>query len=127
MNARPGNVVQVEFGPVEEARRVVLAALGEAVSPAQAARLASVVTARLRNAGLLGGVERHYSAATTGLLLSRSPEHVVAQIKLGRFGVCYRDDGGWLVPESGVQGWLAARVFSGSQKLTTAKENGRAA
>jgi len=104
-------VVRVEFGAVEDARRVVLGALA-GVPERQRARLAARVVADLRAAGCLGAVvEQHFSAQDCAALLGRSPRHVADECKRGNFGRVFFDAGGWMIPASGVEAWLQAREY----------------
>lgn len=111
---RPDVVLsRVEFSVVEDVRRALFLEL-EGLPERQRSKLALRLTAKLRDGGwLTSGVEQHFKAVETAALISRTPEFVVKQCKAGRFGPVYRDDGGWLVPASGVQSWLAERLFSG--------------
>jgi hypothetical protein len=109
---------RVQFGVTEDARRAVFAALAPVEDARRRARLANEVTSALRAEDLLAqSVEQHYNARQVADLVSRHPDYIAAQAKAGKFGPVMRDDGGWLIPASGVQAWLAARVFSGSVKL----------
>lgn len=112
----PAPVLHVRLSAVEDCRRAVFLLLQESnLKPAEQGRTASLIAARLRDARLLASsVEQLYKASEVALLVSRSERHVVDQAKAGQFGVVYRDDGGWLIPASGVQAWLGRRVFSGS-------------
>ena len=105
--------VQVRASAVDDVRRAVFLALdGSGLSPARQRALANGITAKLRAQGLLAsGLEQLHKAVDLAGLLSRTPEHVVAEAKLGRFGVVYRDAGGWLIPESGAQAWLDRRQY----------------
>lgn len=108
--------LRVQVSCVEDCRRAVFLGLQDAgLSPARQRAVALGITDRLRAQGLLASsVEQLYKASEVALLVSRSPEYVVKEAKRGGFGVAYRDDGGWLIPASGVQAWLGRRVFSGS-------------
>lgn len=59
-------------------------------------------------------IEQHYNATRVAALLGRCDEWVVRRIKAGDFGPVSRDDGGWLIPASSVNRYLAKHVFSGS-------------
>jgi hypothetical protein len=123
--------VRVQFGVQEDARRVVADVLASvpALSDRERSRLAAELVAQLRDAGCLASaVEQHYNAAQTALLISRCPKYVGAQAKAGRFGPVMRDDGGWLIPASGIQRWLSARLFFPSpQALASPPAKGEAA
>lgn len=109
-------LTRVQFGVVEDARRVALQALAAVPDARLRARLAGEVTTALREAGALAqAVEQHYNARQVAELIARCPDYVCAQAKAGAFGPVMRDDGGWLIPASGVQAWLARRVFTGSR------------
>lgn len=113
-------MVRVEFGVIEDARHVIYAGL-DGLEPRAQARLANKLTAALREAGLLSqAVEQHYNLRQLCALVGRCEKHLKAELIAGRFGTVMRDDGGWLVPASGVQGWLVARVFSGSVRKEVA-------
>jgi hypothetical protein len=107
----PDQITRIAFAPVEDVRVLFLRLLDfipERKRAALAARLADALQAR----GLLsGGLQPHYTAVQVGQLLSRGPEWVAARVKAGDFGPCSRDDGGWLIPASGVNAYLARRVF----------------
>jgi hypothetical protein len=104
-------VVSVRFSTLEETRAALFLELAD-LPPRQRSALAARITAQLRDRGLIQqSVEQHFNATQTGQLVSRSPEHIVKECKAGRFGRVYRDDGGWLVPASGIQSWLACRIF----------------
>lgn len=115
--------VKVQFGVLEDARRVVLDSLNECPSldARSRARLASVLVAALRDAGLLAqSVEQHYSATQVANLLNRSSKHVAQQAKAGAFGPVALDDGGYLIPASGVQQWLDRRILGSNPEGKTA-------
>lgn len=104
---------RVEFSLAEECRRAVVAALEEAGIPRRPAGVAaSRVVDRVRAAGLLhGDVERHYSARQVAELLGRSPAFVVGLIRAGALRPVYRDGGGWMIPASAVNTWLAGVAY----------------
>jgi len=114
----PSPVLRVEFGSVEDARRAVFSVLMETgLTERERSRTAGAVVSRLRSAGLLGQViEQHYSAAQVAGLLGRCAEYVVKLAKAGQFGPVARDEGGWIIPASGVQSWLSSRTVSTSRK-----------
>lgn len=98
--------MRVQFSSLEDVRRVLFSALNGIVTSRQQSRLASVIAATLRDAGLLGSsVEQHYSAAQVASLLGRSPAWVVKHAKLSHFGPVSWDDG-LLIPASGVNAYL---------------------
>lgn len=52
-------------------------------------------------------LELYYSAAQVALLLGgRSKQWVQEQCRRGEFGAVVCDDAGWLIPSSGVAGYL---------------------
>lgn len=109
--ALPVRVV-VEFSAPASVRAAVFEIL-EDLPHRQRAKLANQIADRLRRAGLLAcGIEQHLRAVDVARLLSRTPEFVVKEAKAGRLGPVARDDGGWLIPASGVQSWLAARMIT---------------
>lgn len=116
--AIPLPVLQVRLSTIEDARRAVFLILQDSsLSAAKQRSMANAITAQLREQGLLASsVEQLYKASEVALLVSRTPEHVVAEAKAGRFGVCYRDGGGWLIPASGIQSWLDRRAFTPATK-----------
>lgn len=100
--------VRVVFSSLEDARRVVFSRLA-GLSPEKRARVASLIAADLRDAGLLGcSVEQHYKGVDVAALLSRTPEWVRGAAERGLFGEVFKDDGGWLIPASGVHAYLAS-------------------
>lgn len=106
--------VSVAFSTSEDVRRALFLHL-DGLPERQRLALASKLTKVLRDGGwLASSVEQHYKAAQVAQLVARTPEHVVAQAKAGAFGVVYRDDGGWIIPASGVQQWLMGKIYSGS-------------
>jgi len=110
--------VSVHFSTVENVRRALFSNL-EGLPERQRSALAAKLTRVLRDGGwLASSVEQHYKASQVAALVSRTPEHVVKECKDGRFGTVYRDDGGWIVPASGVQAWLNRKIYSGSLAAT---------
>lgn len=111
-------VVRVQFGVQEDARRValdLLAGCGD-LDSRQQARLAAELVARLRDAGLLQqSVEQHYSALEAGRLVGRGKKYMQAEARAGRIPGAKIDDGGWLLPASGLQRWLDAKLFSAAK------------
>jgi hypothetical protein len=104
----------VVFSSLEDARRVVFSELAGVLPARDQARLAGVVAARLRDAGLLGScIEQHYSAAQVAALLGRSPAWAVKRAKAGEFGPVVWDDG-LLISASGFHGYLSARIVGSS-------------
>jgi hypothetical protein len=108
-------VQEVRCSVPAEARRAVFLIL-DGLPERQRSALAGRVVAALRDAKLLASsVEQHFNATETARLVSRSPEYVVREFKAGRFGPVYRDDGGWLVPASGIESWLERRRFGADE------------
>lgn len=97
---------------MDAARRVALARLVWLPVRSRERAAASVAEALWRAGFFSGQVEQHYSAARVAELVGRCPEHVVSQVKAGQFGPVFRDAGGWIIPASGVQRWLASRLVS---------------
>lgn len=110
----PVTRVEVRFSPVEDIRRALFFEL--AILPdRQRAAVANRLAAKLRDDGWIAqSIEHHYKAVDAARLISRTPEYVVKECKAGRFGRVYRDDGGWLIPASGIQQWLERRIFGSS-------------
>jgi len=105
---------RVHFSSLEDARRVVFSILAGSLPARDQSRLASVIAARLRDAGLLGScVEQHFSAAQVAALLGRSPAWAVKRAKAGEFGPVAWDDG-LLIPASGVNWYLSVRIVGSS-------------
>lgn len=104
-------VVEVRFSSVQDVRAAIFSILDE--FPArQRSKLASKLAALLRDGRWLADpVESYYNATSTAAKLGRSPEFIVKECKSGRFGRVFRDDGGWLIPASGIESWLARRVY----------------
>lgn len=103
--------VEISFSALKDVRAALFLILDELPDRKRAA-LASKLAAMLRDGGWLAdGIERHYKATSVAEKVSRSPEFIVKECKAGRFGRVYRDDGGWLIPASGVQSWLERRIF----------------
>jgi hypothetical protein len=128
------NTVRVQFGVQEDARRVIADVLADGhhsklLNDRQRARLAQVLTSALRDAGCLASaVEQHYDAQQTAVLIQRCSKYVGLQARAGAFGPVMRDDKGWLIPASGIQRWLEARLFAGSAAgVFSAKKEGEAA
>lgn len=117
----PVTRVEVRFSTVDDVRAAVFSEL--AVLPdRQRAALANRLTAKLRHGGWLGAsIEQHYKATEAARLIGRTPEFVVKECKAMRFGLVYRDDGGWLIPASGIQQWLERRIFGASTDLEGAR------
>ena len=107
--------VEVSFSTVKDVRAALFLKL--AILPdRERAAMASRLAAMLRDDGWLGdAIEVHYNATAVAAKISRTPEFVVKECKAGRFGVVYHDDGGWLIPASGVQSWLERRIFGNSE------------
>lgn len=117
MDAIPIETVRVEFSTLEDVRRVLFLELA-LLPERQRADVARRITAKLRDGGWLAtSVEQLYKASQVAGLVSRSCEHVVKECKAGRFGTVYRDDGGWLIPASGVQAWLDRKQYSQAEVL----------
>jgi len=58
-------------------------------------------------------IQRLYTIEETRLLFGgRSSRWVTRHIKAGDFGEVIRDAGGWLIPEAGIQGYLARHRIS---------------
>lgn len=93
---------------MEDCRRAVFLCLA-GIDERKRARLAGVIAAGLRDAGLLGGsVEQHYSAAQVAALCGgRSSAWAVRHARAGDFGPVICDGGDWLIPASGVNDYLA--------------------
>ena len=109
--------VEVRFAPVDDVRAVFFAELGM-LSDRQRAATANRLAAAMRAGGWLADpVECHFNARATAAKIGRSPEFVVKECKAGRFGMVYRDDGGWLIPASGIQSWLERRIFGAEDGL----------
>lgn len=107
----------MEFGTLEDARRVVQDALSQAptLSARERSRLSAELVADLRDKGLLAQCqEQLYTAVQAARLISRSPKYVAQQAKAGALGPVGLDDGGWLIPASGLQRWFTARLFLSS-------------
>lgn len=105
------NITRIQLSTLDDARRVVLDLL-DCVPERSRGRLAGQVVAALRDAGLLAAsIEEHYSAAQVARFLGRSAEWVSDRARAGDFGRVVRDDGGWLIPASGVQRYLDAHSF----------------
>lgn len=109
------------WNAVAECRRLVFCALAS-LPARQRSHLASVITSELRSAGLLGPrVEAHYSAPQAGLLLAgRCARWAAKAATEGKFGQCFRDGHGWLIPASGLELYLAARAVESSTALKKA-------
>ena len=108
-------VLRVEFGRAEDARRVVFRLLGGLLPERLRARAAARVAAELRDAGLLGSsVEEHYSAADLARRIGRSAEYLVSEIAARRLWPVLRDARGYLIPASSVNAWLAEYAFESS-------------
>lgn len=123
------NTMRVQFGVQEDARRAVLDVLAgvKALNERERARLASGLVVALREAGCLASsVEQHYDATQAAGLISRCTKYVGHQARDGFFGPVLRDDKGWLIPASGLQRWLDARLFSDST-ISSLKEEDQAA
>lgn len=109
--------VRVQFGVQEDARRVALEVLADGhysklLNDRERSRVASMLVAALRDAGCLAqSVEQHYDATQTAVLIRRCSKYVGLQARAGGFGPVMRDDGGWLIPATGIQRWLDARLF----------------
>ena len=108
-------VVEVRFSSANDVRAAIFLILDE--FPArQRSKLASKVAALLRDGRWLADpVESHYNATSTAAKLGRSPEFIVKECKAGRFGRVFRDNGGWLIPASGIEEWLAQRIYGDSE------------
>lgn len=110
----PVTRVEIRFDTLKDVRAALFLELAD-LPDRQRAVLASRLAAKLRDGGWLAdAIEQHYNATATAEKIGRTPEHVVKECKAGRFGVVYRDDGGWLIPASGIQSWLERRIFGGS-------------
>ena len=114
--------MRVEFSSVEDVRRVLFLELeGAGLSQRERSRVAGVLTGKLRAAGLLAGsVEQHYSAVQVAALLNRGDDYVCRLARSGKFGPVMRDDGGWIIPASGVQAWLASVTVASSSEEVAA-------
>lgn len=102
-------VVRVQFGPVEDCRRVVFEILVESGLPeSRASRIAGVISSSLRDAGHLGSsLEQHYSASDAAALMGgRCSAWAVKHARSGDFGPVYCDGGDWLIPASGLRSYL---------------------
>jgi hypothetical protein len=52
-------------------------------------------------------LQEHLPAAVVAERLHRCTKWVIQRAKDGDFGAVFRDDGGWLIPASGVNSYLA--------------------
>ncbi len=113
--------VEVRFSSVDDVRALVFSELS-VLPDRQRAAVANKLTSKLRSGGWLGAsIEQHYKAVDAARLIGRCPEFVVKECKAGRFGRVYRDDGGWLIPASGIQEWLERRIFGSSLTMEDAR------
>lgn len=105
--------LRVEFSLVESVRRVVFLELA-GLPARQRSVLAVAITRRLRDEhALRSGVEECYEAGELGALWGRSREWVVRTFFAAGtmpWGRIHRDGGGWLIPASVAEAYLAAHV-----------------
>ena len=106
--------LEVRVSPVDDLRAAVFSVLAELPDRKRAAVTSRILQVLKSGRWLAGNIDQHYSAADAARLLGRCPEYIAREAKSGRLGVVYRDDGGWIIPASGLQAWLDRRIFSGS-------------
>ena len=115
-----GQSLRVVVSLREDARRRVFSILA-GVSARERGRLASAVVDEFARAGFFNsGIEQHYSAADFARLVGRSRAYIVQQIEAGRIAPAFRDRGGFLIPASAGERWLASQEVGAASRLEVA-------